>query len=144
MGKKKKKKNKAFTDAASLADVTTRLRGFIMDSQIQNGHELSIILGCSPISDELQGMEEDESDKRIDRIAHLVPLLYAQAHALAEGSIEYQKTHTPEILKDLPNEMWWESRKLLEQLAMSALLGSISQLVDMKLLKIPKKGKKYE
>jgi len=141
MSKKKKKKNK-ITDPVSLSEVTTRLRGFLIDSQIQNAHELAVILGCSPLSDELKEMEEDESDKRVDRISHLVPLLFAQAHALAESSIEYQKSNLTKEIEDLPNETWWESRKVLEQVAMSALLGSVSQLVDMGLLKLPKGKKK--
>jgi hypothetical protein len=138
---KKKKKNK-MTDPVSLSEVTARLRGFLIDSQIQNAHDLAVILGCSPLSDELKEMEEDESDKRVDRISHLVPLLFAQAHALAESSIEYQKSNLTKEIEDLPNETWWESRKVLEQVAMSALLGSVSQLVDMGLLKLPKRKKK--
>lgn len=138
---KKKKKNK-MTDPVSLSEVTARLRGFLIDSQIQNAHDLAVILGCSPLSDELKEMEEDESDKRVDRISHLVPLLFAQAHALAESSIEYQKSNLTKEIENLPNETWWESRKVLEQVAMSALLGSVSQLVDMGLLKLPKRKKK--
>jgi hypothetical protein len=139
MGKKKKKKE--IEDILSLTEVTARLRGFLIDSQIEHAHDLAIILGCSPLSEELQEKEEDESDKRIARIAHLVPLLFAQAHALAESSIEYQKT-TMDKEDVLSSESWRESRKILEQVAMSALLGSVSQLVDMKLLKLPKEKKK--
>jgi hypothetical protein len=139
---KKKKKNKKITDPVSLSEVSSRLRAFLIDSQIQNAHELARILGCSPLSDELKEMEDDESDKRVDRISHLVPLLYAQAHALAESSVEYQKANITKDIGDLPSETWWESRKILEQIAMSALLGSVSQLVDMGLLKLPKRKKK--
>jgi hypothetical protein len=140
--KKKKNKNKKVNDPVSLSEVTSRLRGFLIDSQIQNSHELAVILGCSPLSEELREMEEDESDKRVDRISHLVPLLFAQAHALAESSIEYQKSSINKEVDGLTSETWWESRKILEQVAMSALLGSVSQLVDMGLLKLPKGKKK--
>ena len=140
--KKKKNKHKPINDPVSLSEVTSRLRGFLIDSQIQNAHELSMILGCYPLRDEVREMEEDESDKRVDRISHLVPLLFAQAHALAESSIEYQKSNLPADAPEIPNDTWWESRKLLEQVAMSALLGSVSQLVDMGFLKLPKGKKK--
>jgi hypothetical protein len=129
-------------DELTLADVTNRLRGFILDSQIQNAHELSVILGCSPLSDELQEKEEEESDNRVDKIGSLIPLLYAHAHVLAEGAVEFQRANVKnEALKNLPDEMWWESRKLMEQMALSVLLGSVSQLVDMGLITIPKKRK---
>jgi hypothetical protein len=136
MGKKKKAK-KVWT----INDVSAKLREFILDSQIQNAHELSIILGCGKISDELAEREEEESEKRVDRISHLIPLLFAHAHALAEGSIEYQKANLPEELKGLSSDMWIESRKLMEQIAMSALVGSVSQLVDLGLVKLPKDKK---
>ena len=127
-------------DELTLADVTNRLRGFILDSQIQNAHELSVILGCSPLSDELQEKEEEESDNRVDKIGSLIPLLYAHAHVLAEGAVEFQRSNVKnDVLKNLPDEMWWESRKLMEQMALSVLLGSVSQLVDMGLLTVTKK-----
>jgi hypothetical protein len=136
MGKKKKQK-KVWT----INDVSAKLREFILDSQIQNSHELSVILGCGKISDELAEKEEEESEKRVDRISHLIPLLFAHAHALAEGSIEFQKSNLPPELKNLSDDMWIESRKLMEQIAMSALVGSVSQLVDLGLLKLPKEKK---
>ena len=132
---KKKKKN------LTLSDITNRIRGFILDSQIQNAHELSVILGCSIISDEVQEREEEESDKRIEKISYLVPLLYAHVHLLAEGAVEYQKSTLPEELKDLPAEIWTESRKMMEQVALSAIVGSVSQIIDMGLLDIPRKHK---
>jgi hypothetical protein len=135
--KKKKKK-----EELSLLEITSRLRGFILDSQIQNGHELCVILGCSSMSDELQEREEEESEKRTKKISFLVPMLYAHAHALAEGAVEYQRSNTPEDMKGVPDEIWWESRNMMTQVSLSALLGSVSQLVDMGLLEIPKEHKK--
>ena len=134
-----KKKPKA--NPLSIAEMTARLRSFVMDSQIQDGHELSVILGCSVISEEVQEREEEESDKRLERIEYLVPLLYAYAHMLAEGAVELQRVNLPKDLKDLPDEIWWESRKMMEQVSLSALLGSVSQLVDMGLLQIPRSRK---
>jgi hypothetical protein len=137
MAKKKKKNKKIWT----INDVSAKLREFILDSQIQNAHELSVILGCGKISDELAEKEEEESEKRVERISHLIPLLFAHAHALAEGSVEYQRANLPPELKELSDEMWIESRKMMEQIAMSALVGSVSQLVDLGLVKLPKENK---
>jgi hypothetical protein len=134
------KKKKSVPDV-SITEITRRLRGFILDSQIQNGHELSVILGCSEISDEVAEMEEDESDKRLARIDYLIPLLYAYSHSLAEGAVEYQRENASAEVKDLPEELWRESRRMMEQVTMSALMGGISQIVDMGLLEIPRKKK---
>lgn len=134
---RKKKRNLGL----SIGDITSRLRGFILDSQIQNGHELTELLGCSVLSDEVAEREEQESDKRTERIEHLIPLIYAHAHTLAEGAVEYQRSNLTGELKELPDEIWQESRRMMEQVAMSAILGSVSQIVDMGLLDIPKRYK---
>lgn len=125
-----------------LAEITNRVRGFVLDSQVENAHELSVILGCSAISDEVQEREEQESEKRVEKINYLVPMVYAHAHALAEASVEFQKSNAGPDMKSIPDELWWESRKMMEQISMAAIVGSISQLVDMGLLEVPKKRKK--
>lgn len=130
------KKNKL--SKMSLGDISPRLRGFVLDSQIQNAHEISVLLGCSVISDEVAVREEHESDKRVEKISYLIPLIYAYSRTLAEGTAEYQKLNIPEELANMPPEIWVESRKMMEQFAMSILIGSISQMIDMNLLQIPK------
>lgn len=127
----------------SIGEVKSRLRGFLLDSQMNNAHEMGIILGCSSISDEVQQREEEESDKRVERLSYLMPFLYAHSHALAEGAVELQRSNVSEELdKSIPDEIWWESRKMMEQISLSALMGSISQLIDMGLIQIPKEYKR--
>jgi len=126
----------------TLADVSSRLRGFILDSQINDAHELAIVLGCSPISDEVALREEEESERRVAEISILTPLLYAFAHSLAEASVEHQKT-TLNGADKVPDEIWMTSRRLIEQVAISVLLGATSQLVDMQLLEVPKKLRRF-
>lgn len=123
----------------SIAEINSRIRGFLYDSQIEDAYDISLILGCGPISPEVAEKEEEESEKRLDKISHLMPLMYAHAQALAQGSIEYQRSNLPPSLSQLPDELWWDSRKLLEQISSAAMMGSISQLVDMGLLEIPKR-----
>lgn len=121
--------------APSVTEISARLRGFLLDSQMPEPHNLAEYIGCSPISNEVAEMEEEESDKRVDEIAMLTPLLYAFAHALAEASTEQNRISSPE-LKKLPDEVWTHSRKLVEQIGLATLLGSISQLHDMGLIDI--------
>ena len=123
----------------SIAEINARLRGFILDSQINDAHEVSLILGCGNISLEVAEKEEEESEKRIERISHLMPLIYAHSQALAQGTVEFQRSNVPENFPELPDEIWWDSRKLMEQVSIAAMLGSIAQLVDLGLLEIPKR-----
>jgi hypothetical protein len=68
-------------------------------------------------------------------------MLFAHTHLLAEGAVEYQKSNLPTELEAIPEEIWWESRKMMEQVSLSAIMGSISQLIDMGFLEIPRKYK---
>lgn len=129
----------------TMTEISARLRGFILDSQINNAHEISVILGCAVTSEEVAEKEEDESEKRVDKISYLFPLIYAHAHALSEGATLFQKQAVTDIegTPSIPEEVWIESRKLMEQVSVSAIVGSIAQLIDMGLLQIPKKRGKY-
>jgi hypothetical protein len=128
----------------SMAEISSRLRGFILDSQIHNAHEIAILLGCSISSIEVMEKEEEESEKRVERISYLFPIIYAHSHALAEGAIEIQKGAMKDApgVPEIPLEIWQESRKLMEQVSVASLLGTVSQLVDLGLLEIPKHKKR--
>jgi hypothetical protein len=133
----KKKKAAPLT----LADMSNRTRGFILDSQVQNAHEISYLLGCSLISDEVAEKEEEQSDVRVEKISSLIPLLFAYAKLLAEGTVAFQQENLPKELEDISSELWLESRNMMEELVFSGLVGAVSQLIDMKLITMTK-GKK--
>jgi hypothetical protein len=128
-------------ESISINEMSNRLRGFVMDTQMNNGHEIAVRLGCAAISDEVAEREEQDSDERVSRIAYLMPLIFVQARAVAEGAIEFQKTSMPNAEK-VPAEVWANSRKMMEHIAMSTVIGSLSQLVDMHLLEVPRKLRK--
>lgn len=130
----KKKKVKKY-------NLTERIRGYLLDSQISDPHELSVVLGCSPISEEVKEKEEKESDKRVDKIAYLIPVLHEHAHTLADGSVLFQQQAPEAKDHEIPDEIWEKTRHMMEHISFSTLLGSISQLVDMGLIKVPKEFK---
>jgi len=125
----------------TMADISERVRGVVLDSQMPNAHKISVILGCSNISDELMDKEEEQSDIRVEKLSYVVPLLYAFSRLLAEGAVEIQKSSVGDELKSIPEDVWREGRRMMEQSSFAALLGTISQLVDMGLLEIPRKYK---
>lgn len=137
----KKPKKERTEPVINLDELDARTRGFILDSQLPHGHDISEILGCTYISDEVAEREEEESDKRLERIAYLIPLVYAYAHTMSEGVVEHQKANLDEEV-EMPEEIWVQSSALFEKIAMATTLGAISQIVDMGLLKAIEKGKK--
>lgn len=125
------------TKEPSVAEINSRLRGFLLDSQINHAHEISQILGCGNISEEVAEKEEEESEKRIELISHLMPLIHVYSVSLSSGAVEFQRSSLPEQLQELPDEVWWDSRKLMEEVSTAAILGAVSQLVDLGLLQVP-------
>jgi hypothetical protein len=140
--KRSKPKYKGIT---SIKQVKTHVREFILDSQIPDGDLVSVDLGCSPISDEVLEREEQESDNRVERIAFLIPLLYGYAALFSEAFVHTLRppksiTEDPELSK-LFDKMTAETKKIFEESMAHLLVGSVSQMIDLGLLQLPK-GKK--
>jgi hypothetical protein len=136
---KRKPKYKRIT---SVSQVKAHLREFLMDSQIPNPDEISLILGCSPISDELMEKYEEESEVRVERVSYLIPLLYGYSALFAEAFVS---TIEISALEDVPAEtkklletITSHTQKVLEESMSHLLVGSVSQMVDLGLLNLPK------
>lgn len=126
-------------DWPSVKDLKNSLRGFILDSQIEAPHELAVLLGCSNISEDVAEMEEEASDLRVIRVKYLSPFIIFFAKSLAEAIIESQRQD--DEANEIPTEVWTNTKRLLEHTSTSAILGSITQMVDLGLLEIPKRRK---
>jgi hypothetical protein len=120
----------------SVQDINSRVRGFVLDSQIENPHEIAVSLGCSRISDDVAEMEEEASDERIEQINYLSPLIVFFSKTLSEGIVETQRLENTS--SEISPDMWLSTKRLLEHTATSALLGSLAQLIDLGLLEVPK------
>ena len=128
----------------TLNDIPSRIKGFILDSQINDADHISLLLGCSPASEDVAERELEESDTRVARVDHLIPVMYAYCHAMAEGLVEHQQAHaSEEELAQTPQAAWGASRKIFSQIALNAMLGAVAQMVDLGLLTVhpKKKGK---
>jgi len=122
----------------SLVDIESRIRGFIYDSQVNEADAISFYLGCSSISEEGMDHEEKESKKRVAKVSHLIPVIYALAHAMAEGTVAYQKDHADEE-GQLPQEAWILTKKIFRQVSINTAVGVLYQLVDMEFVEVKKK-----
>jgi hypothetical protein len=136
------RKKKAQQDV-TVAEISSRIRGFLFDSQVSNAEHISVLLGCSAISEEGAEHEGQESDSRVSRVSRLIPIMYAYAHSMAEGLVEHQRAHakSEEDIDpvDVSEEAWVATRRVFTQVAMNTLLGAVSQMVDMGFLSVDKK-----
>lgn len=139
--KSKKPKYKKIT---SVKQIKAHLREFILDSQVPDGDEISVALGCSPVSEEVLEKEHEESDIRVEKISYLIPLLYGYAALFSEAFVASlippRSEMTPESAKmhDIIAE---QTKTVLKEPMAALLVGAVSQMVDLGLLELPK-GKK--
>lgn len=131
----------------SLTEITSRIRGFILDSQVSEADHISKLLGCSPTSEEVADKEADESDIRMSRVEHLIPIMYMYAKTMADGVVDHQKTHAEreldeEDLLGVHAAAWAATRTAFTHVALNTLMGAVSQMVDMGYLAVETTPKK--
>jgi hypothetical protein len=131
-----RKKKEPFNMDALNAEINFRMRGLFLDSQLKDAFALSVIAGTSFVSDEVGEREQQESDKRVERIAHLAPLIFAHTYQLAKSSIELQRTKLGAAGDELPEEVWDNFQEATQHIAIASVVGSLSQMVDLKLLSV--------
>lgn len=131
----KKKKIEITVDELT-TEVMSRIRGLYLDAQFKDAFALSVLSGTSMISDEVAEMEQAESDRRVKRIEHLTPLIVAQTFAIAKSNVELDKTGISGDLSQVPDEVWSKMIVHNHQMMLGAVLGSISQMVDLNLLTV--------
>lgn len=123
----------------SISGIQSRIRGFVYDSQVPDPQALASYLGCSAISDDVEEREEQESERRVKRIAALMPMLYAYAHSMAEATIAHQLDMSEE---KIPSAAWKATQKVFTQIALNTMVGALAQLVDLDFLRVPKVKRK--
>jgi hypothetical protein len=132
----KKKKDYELTLDELTTEVMTRIRGLYLDAQFKDAFALSVLSGTSMVSDEVAEMEQAASDRRLRRVEHLTPLIVAQTFAIAKSNMELEKTNISGDINQVPDEVWTRMVTHNHQMMLGAVLGSISQMVDLQLLSV--------
>jgi hypothetical protein len=133
---KKKKKDHELTLDELTTEVMARIRGLYLDAQFKDAFALSVLSGTTMVSDEVAKMEQAASDRRLRRVEHLTPLIVAQTFAIAKSNMELEKTNISGDLSQVPEEVWTRMVTHNHQMMLGAVLGSISQMVDLNLLTV--------
>jgi hypothetical protein len=133
---KKKKQDHELTLDELTTEVMARIRGLYLDAQFKDAFALSVLSGTTMVSDEVAEMEEAASDRRLKRVEHLTPLIVAQTFAIAKSNMELQKTNMSGDVSQVPEEVWSQMVTHNHQMMLGAVLGSISQMVDLRLLSV--------
>lgn len=146
----KKKKKPKYATITSPQQIKAYIREFLFDTQLPDAYEASEILGCPPISIDVQEKYEEESEVRVERISHIIPLLYGYAamfatatadlapHAFIDTDIDDKANP---LAAKLLGALDQTTKKMLEDSMSHLLVGAVSQLVDLEFVTLNGKKK---
>lgn len=111
------------------------IRKIIYDSGCTDPEAVALVLGLSPISDEVAEMEEQASTERVSRIAALLPIIEAHASIAAQVAAASYATESLDLEDaDLPDETLAALVTLFKFVSFSASMTCLAALVDMNIL----------
>ena len=125
---------------AAVQLVKTKIREFLYDTQVEDAEHMSELMGCTPISDDVQDREITESETRVEQISHLIPLSYTFCLIFSEAVTKHEAAHKDEIDKE-QMLLISATAKLIMGTALPVVIATLSQLVDLGLLKVTKNSR---
>jgi hypothetical protein len=115
--------------SSSIEDIplTTLVRWYLYDTSLYEENAAAELIGLSPISEEGDAKEREDSDLRLESIEFLMPFLDAMAdissNVLAAIQIKESEDATEQDLIIM--------QKVYKTLAVSTLIGAFSSAVDL-------------
>jgi hypothetical protein len=131
-----KKKPSELDEDQLMAEIMYRIRGMFLDSQLEEAFALSVIAGASYVSDDIAEKEQEDSDKRVHRIAYLLPLMTAQTYQIAKATTDLHRTKMGQEGETAPEGYWDFYFDRAHQLTLASVIGSVAQMVDIGLLSL--------
>lgn len=110
------------------------MRQTVYDSMIGDPEETADMLGFPPQSDDVSDMERSASEDRLDRVSVLMPVIKMQSGVVAQAAAMFQSEKAP---KEFSEELVETVITAYTAVAFSAAVAVVSNLVDLKLLRLP-------
>lgn len=131
---KKKKEAEGKVEYLALP-LHTLFRNILYDSMLDNPEKLANKLGLPSISEEVSEMEAEASEKRLEKISVLYPIIEAHAEIASEISFAgYSKSSELDLEEEDSAE---NLRMFFKILAFSSAISCLSTLVDLGLIDTP-------
>ena len=136
--KKKKPKNIQFETVNSEIPLGTLMRWFLYDTDLaEEPNTIAKILGMTPVSEEGDEHEMQESEKRLEQIAYLLPYIDMMSEMTADVitgiQLDELQKHDPGNEKEREREREM-MRMMYKMIAFSSLLGGLSSGVQLGLI----------
>lgn len=113
------------------------MRWFLYDTGLIDPNEIATRLNLTPVSDEGNVKEEEDSDYRMDAIADLIPFIEIMAEITADAITAIQVKDIEESLEDDASQVTHEMtimRQMYKVVALSSLISSFQAAVELGIL----------
>lgn len=133
----KRKKEPEYEIVSKDVPLTHLMRWFLYDTGLIDPNEIATRLNLTPVSDEGNVKEEEDSDYRMDAIADLIPFIEIMAEITADAITAIQVKDIEESLEDDASQVTHEMtimRQMYKVVALSSLISSFSAAVELGIL----------
>ena len=133
----KKRREPEYEIVSKDIPLTHLMRWFLYDTGLIDPNEIANRLNLTPVSDEGNVKEEEDSDYRMDAIADLIPFIEIMAEITADAITAIQVKDIEESLEDDASQVTHEMtimRQMYKVVALSSLISSFSAAVELGIL----------
>ena len=135
----KRKKQNPYTVEKTVTEVSlpTLARWYAYDAGLEDPNDIADALGMLPTSEEGTKVEEEESDRRVDRVLPLIPLLETIADINAQAITSLQFNHFTKDQGMDPEDLEHEKihiEEMYRHVGFSALLAAVSAGIELGIL----------
>jgi len=135
--KKKNRVSVSISDSDKVLSVSlpVLIRQVIYDTMLMPTEDIANAMGLPPISDEVADMEEQASEKRLQRFSRLLPLIDSHADIAAKIAVAAYLLEDDEIEEKLVEDAETLQR-LFRLVALSSSLSCVSTLFNLELIEL--------
>lgn len=117
--------------------ITTLARWYMYDLDVEDTNKLAVQLDLTPVSEEGDEKERQDSDVRINRINALMPFFYTLADINAKVVFAVQKSSLPEEVSSMVDPNSPEAEQLFRfysSMSFAAILSAFSSAAELGLV----------
>lgn len=133
----KKRKGLDFEIISKDVPITSLMRWFLYDTGLIEPNEIASRLNLTPVSEEGDIKEEEDSNNRIEAISDLLPFIELMAQITADVVTAIQVKDIENSLEEQESQIAHEltvMRQMYKVVALSALLSTFSAAVELDII----------
>lgn len=130
----RKKKEPQYEIISKDVPLTHLMRWFLYDTGLIDPNEISSRLNLTPVSDEGNLKEEEDSDSRMDAVAELLPFIEIMAEITSDAITAIQVKDIEESLDEDSAQIIHEMtvmRQMYKVVSLSALISAFSAAIEL-------------